>query len=186
MIELEPLKTKRLNHSLSVARLCYDLALSNGYDPMKAYLCGLFHDIARELPQETLLALAKERGIPVNKEEEAKPLLLHGDIAAVVMRENYGIGDTEMLNAVRRHTVGDQDMTIIDKILFVADKTEPLRDYAGAEAIRVKAFHDLDAAVHDTVLDEIAYCAAHGYSVHPKTVLMIENINKGEKRRTTK
>lgn len=180
MIELEPLKTKRWNHSLSVARLCYDLALKHGCDPMKGYLCGVFHDIARELPRETLLALAKERHLPVKAEEEKEPLLLHGDIAAAVMQENYGIQDEEMLDAVRRHTVGDREMTLLDKILFIADKTEPLRDYKEAAAIRERASHDLDGALYDAIRGEMEYCAAHGYHVHPKTILMMNNLSKKE------
>ncbi len=181
MIEINPLSAKRLNHSFSTARLCYDLALSNNCDPMKAYLCGVFHDIARELPPKTLLTLAKERHIPVNREEEEEPLLLHGDIAAAVMRENYGIHDEEMLNAVRRHTVGDREMTVLDKILFLADKTEPLRTYGEAATIRSKAFYDLDGALYDAICGEMAYCAERGLRVHPKTAFLFENFSKKEK-----
>ena len=62
---------------------------------MKAYLCGIFHDIAREIPTDQMADLAKERGIPVGKEELAEPLLLHGDLAAAVMKENYNKNESE-------------------------------------------------------------------------------------------
>ena len=180
MISLKPLKKKRLEHCLSVARLCYDLALSLPCDPMKAYLAGVFHDIARELPKEELLALARSHSIPIGSEEEAEPLLLHGDIAAAVMAENYNITDGEILNAVRRHTVGDTAMTLLDKIVFLADKVEPLRLYKGAAEIREKAFIDFDAAFYDVVRNEIAFCGQQSYDVHPKSRLLLENLKKGE------
>lgn len=178
MIELKPLKEKRMNHCISVAKLCYDLALAHGCDPMKAYLCGIFHDIAREIPKPEMLTLAADRGIAMGKEERDEPLLLHGALAAVAMEENYGIRDEEMLNAVRRHTVGDETMTLLDKILFLADKTEPLRTYEGVTELREKAFRDLDAALCEAVTNEIAYCGIMGYPVHPQTILLKTRLEK--------
>ena len=178
MIELKPLKEKRMNHCISVAKLCYDLALAHHCDPMKAYLCGIFHDIAREIPKEKMLSLACERKLEINKEEQAEPLLLHGALAAAVMEENYGIQDEEMLNAVRRHTVGYEEMTLLDKILFLADKTEPLRTYDGVTELREKAFTDLDAALYEAVVNEMSYCGEQGYPVHPQTILLKTRLEK--------
>lgn len=178
MIELKPLKEKRMNHCISVAKLCYDLALAHGCDPMKAYLCGIFHDIAREISKEDMVTIAQDRGIEVGKEELAEPLLLHGELAAVVMAENYNITDEDMLNAVRCHTVGREQMTVLDKILFLADKTEPLRSYDGVDELREKAFHDLDGALLSAVEGEMEYCKAQGYPVHPKTMLLKKRLEK--------
>ena len=178
MIELKPLKEKRMNHCISVAKLCYDLAIAHGCDPMKAYLSGIFHDVARELPKETMIALAKSRNIPIGKEERKEPLLLHGALAAAVMEENYGINDEEILNAVRRHTVGGETMTVLDKILFLADKTEPLRTYDGVTELREKAFRQLNAALWEAVNNEIAYCERMGYPVHPQTILLKSRLEK--------
>lgn len=178
MIPVKPLKPKRLKHCLSVAGLCSELALCYGYDPMKAAVCGLYHDVAREIPKADMLTLAKERGIPIGKEEAAEPLLLHGALAACVMAENYGICDEELLNAVRRHTVGSAEMTLIDKILFFADKTEPLRTYEGVTELRELGFTDLNKALYQAVLNEIAYCGEMGYPVHPDTVKMKTNLEK--------
>lgn len=178
MIELKPLKEKRMNHSISVAKLCHDLALAHGIDPMKAYLCGIFHDIAREIPKADMVSIAHDRGIEVGKEELAEPLLLHGELAAVVMTENYGIKDEEMLNAVRCHTVGREQMTVLDKILFLADKTEPLRSYEGVDELRAKAFTDLNGALLEAVKGEMEYCGMQGYPVHPKTILLKTSLEK--------
>ncbi len=172
MIPLKPLKEKRMAHCVSVAKLCYDLALAYDVEPMRAYLCGVFHDIAREIPEDEMIPLAKARDIPVGEAERRSPLLLHGALAAAAMAENYGIGDEEMLNAVRRHTVGAPAMTLLDKILFIADKTEPLRVYDGAASLRELAFTDLNRALALAVENEIRYCGEHGYSVHPDTLAM--------------
>jgi len=182
MIKLKPLKEKRMNHCVSVAKLCYDLAIAHGADPMKAYLCGIFHDIAREIPKTDMVTLAKERGIRVGKEEEAEPLLLHGELAAAVMEENYNITDEEILDAVRCHTVGREYMTLLDKILFLADKTEPLRSYEGVAELRAKAFTDIDGALLEAVNGEMDYCGIQGYPVHPNTLLLKASLEKeGEK-----
>lgn len=178
MIELKPLKEKRMNHCISVAKLCYDLAVTHQIDPMKAYLCGIFHDIARELPKEDMIAFAKERHIEINKEEQAEPLLLHGVLAAAAMKENYDIHDPEMLQAVSRHTVGCEAMTHLDKILFLADKTEPLRTYDGVTELREKAFINLDAALYEAVVNEINYCGIQGYPVHPQTLRLKTRLEK--------
>lgn len=167
-----------MNHCISVAKLCYELALAHGYDPMKAYLGGLFHDIAREIPKEDMPALAEERNIPIGKEELAEPLLLHGPLGAAVMKENYNITDQEILDAVCCHTVGREKMTLLDKILFLADKTEPLRSYEGVDALRARAFTDIDGALKKAVENEMAYCQTKGYPVHPTTILLKENIEK--------
>lgn len=167
-----------MNHCVSVAKLCYDLAIAHHYDPMKAYLCGIFHDIAREIPKKDMIILAKERNIEINKEEAAEPLLLHGALAAAIMEENYGIHDEEMLNAVRRHTVGNETMTLLDKILFIADKTEPLRTYDGVTELRKKAFANVDAALYEAVVNEINYCGTQEYPVHPQTILLKTRLEK--------
>lgn len=182
MIELKPLKEKRMNHCISVAKLCYDLAIAHHIDPMKAYLCGIFHDIAREIPKDKMVELAKERGIEIGTEEMAEPLLLHGELAAAVMRENYNITDEETLNAVACHTVGREHMTLLDKILFLADKTEPLRTYEGVDELRAKAFTDINSALLEAVKGEMDYCGIQGYPVHPKTILLKTSLEKeGEK-----
>lgn len=178
MIKIKPLKEKRMNHCISVARLCYDLALAHGYDPMKAYLSGIFHDIARELPKEDMLSLAGERGIKIGKEELAEPLLLHGPLGAAIMTENYGITDQDILEAVCCHTVGREKMTLPDKILFLADKTEPLRSYEGVAALRARAFTDLNGALEEAVKNEIAYCQMKGYPIHPDTLKLKEHLEK--------
>lgn len=178
MIQLKPLKEKRMGHCISVAKLCYDLALAHGYDPMKAYLSGIFHDIAREIPKKEMLILAKERNIPLGKEELAEPLLLHGPLGAAVIRENYGITDNDILNAIGCHTVGRAQMTLLDKILFLADKTEPLRNYEGVNALRARAFTDIDGALKVAVENEMAYCRAKGYPIHPDTLLLKANLEK--------
>lgn len=182
MIKLKPLKESRMAHCISVAKLCYDLAVAHHYDPMKAYLCGIFHDIAREIPPEAAIALAKERDIPLGKEEEEEPLLLHGVLAAAVMKENYHIDDEEMLHAVSVHTVGDETMGVLDRIVFLADKTEPRRSYEGVDALREMSYVDLDAAFYKVLSNEIDYCQECGYTVHPKTVAL-KNILDQERRK---
>ena len=178
MLILPPLKEKRMAHCISVAKLSYDLALVHNCDAMSAYLCGIFHDVARELPPEQMLEEAKKRNIPIGEEEIQSPLLLHGDLAAAVMEENYGISNETMLNAVRRHTVGNETMSLLDKIIFISDKVEPLRTYEGIETLRALAYDNLDRALIRAVEEELLYGEKHGYCPHPKTIALKNRLIK--------
>lgn len=179
MIKIKALTEKRMNHSLSVAKLCYDLALVHDSDPMQAYLAGLFHDIARQIPKDEMVELARKHGIDVGPEEILEPLLLHGPLSSCVAAENYGIHDSEILNAISCHTVGREGMNLLDKILFIADKTEPLRKYDGVKELRDEAFVDLESAFIKCVKNEMDYCVSCGYPVHPETKKLYSGLTAG-------
>ena len=104
MIDIKPLSPKRFTHCLGVAKCCYDLAMLWGGDPMKAYLAGLFHDIARELPKEQLLSLAREHDYPIDQATLDAPILIHGAVSAIIAKENYHIIDDDILTSMERHT----------------------------------------------------------------------------------
>ena len=99
MIPLKPLKEKRMAHCVSVAKLCYDLALAYDVDPMRAYLCGVFHDIAREIPEDEMIPLAKARNIPVGEASldgiaALELTCLADEFAICVERERVALGES--------------------------------------------------------------------------------------------
>lgn len=166
------LKGTRFQHSLGVAAVAAKLAQRFGVDIEQARVAGLLHDCAREYCNETMLAEAARRGIPIGDIERAMPLLLHAAIGAQRVKEIYGVDDPAIEQAIARHTVGGPQMTKLDKIIWFADMIEPGRDYPEVAHLRRLA----DAAGLDEMLlaglsASIQFVVAKGQLVHPATVL---------------
>jgi nicotinate-nucleotide adenylyltransferase len=117
----------RFLHSRAVAALSWELCVRFGQDPDRGYLAGIAHDIAKSMDEDDLKRLAKKDGKPISRLERKKPSLLHSRAGAVLLRERFGIGDEEILAAVRDHTVGSLTMGPLEKIVYIADKIEPTR-----------------------------------------------------------
>ena len=141
------LSPKRMAHSLGVSMTSYELALQYGADPAKARIAGLLHDCARELSSKTLLQLAADFGILVTDVDKANPSLLHAPVGAYVASREYSIRDEDILQAIYWHTTGKAGMTLLEKIIFIADYIEPGRHFPGVDTLRKLANHDLDQAV---------------------------------------
>lgn len=141
------LSPKRMSHSIGVSKAADDLALRYGADPVKARIAGLLHDCARELPNNTLLQYAKSFGILVTDVEQANPALLHGSVGAYLAHREYGVSDEEILGSIYWHTTGRSCMTVLEKIIFLADYIEENRHFPGVELLRRLAKTDLNKAV---------------------------------------
>jgi len=145
------------------------LAARHGVDESKVRLAVLAHDLLRVTPREELLRLAAERGIEPNEAERAEPILLHGPIAASLLRERFGIDDAEVLNAVRYHTTGRAGMSDVEKVVFLADKTEPdeIVHYPQWREVRDLAQHNLDAAMLRALELYLERARQESWTVHP-------------------
>ena len=141
------LSNARFAHTLGVEQVAVDLAVRNGVDMHRTATAALLHDYAKELPKAELLALAERFGIAVDPVYQASPGLLHGPVAARLVQQDFGISDAEVLAAICNHTVGRAGMTMMEKIVYLADMIEPLRDFPGVEALRALARQDLDAGM---------------------------------------
>jgi len=137
------LSRSRLLHSLNVCLLSVRYAVIHGVDPDAAAIAGLLHDCAKELSISRQTILAKQadaRELPDNA-------LLHAPAGVKYAEERYGIKDKSIQSAIRCHTTGREEMTALDKIIYLADKLEPARDYEDLAELRALALVDLDAAV---------------------------------------
>ena len=129
-----------------------------GYDHRRAALAGLLHDCAKGLKHEELIGTVDGASISVSKVERDNPELLHAKAGSVIAREKYGITDEEILSAIFYHTTGKPGMTLLEKIIFIADYIEPNRDgIPWINKIRSMAFYDIDAAVADACRNSIEY-----------------------------
>lgn len=152
--DIEKLKTdlskkigkERFLHSIGVMNMCEELAICYNADVNKAKLIGLMHDMAKELSKEEKLQYVKENNIAHTSIELQAYEILHGKIAADICKKQYGFDD-EMCEAIAIHTTGKENMTILEKILFIADKIDKTRKYEGVEEIRKLAFESLDKAI---------------------------------------
>jgi predicted HD superfamily hydrolase involved in NAD metabolism len=172
----DKMTAKRWQHSLGVAETAKKLALFWGADPEKAWLAGIFHDYARELPKPQLIKIATAYGLPVLKEERDNPVVLHAPIGALLVKDDFNIKDEEILSAISKHTVGGESLTLLDKIIFLADLVEPGRNWPGVEKLRTMVYQDLKGAMKEALDGTIQYLKEQGRTIHPITLLTWQNL----------
>jgi len=142
------LSDKRFVHSIGVEYTAACLAMTYKADLQKARIAGLLHDCAKCLTTEEKLKKAEKFGLNINKSERQDPELLHGKLGAYFAKTKYGVTDKEILDAITYHTTGRPEMTLMDKIIFVADYIEPNRKIIKElPEIRQEAFTDIDKAI---------------------------------------
>ena len=139
------MEEKRFFHSIGVAVTAYRLAQRYHEDGKQAYFAGLLHDIAKRMPLDKQLDLCKK--IKLHPDEVAYPKMLHAPAGAGFVKKQYGIKDKKLLSAIRYHTMGHGDMTLFDKLIYMADYIEPCRNFEGVEALRTASFSNLDKAI---------------------------------------
>jgi predicted HD superfamily hydrolase involved in NAD metabolism len=156
-------KPERFEHIERVAALAHDIALAHGLDADRAYLAGILHDVARDLPNQELLRLAP----PETQADSSHPLALHGRAGRVIL-ERWGITDQDILDAVEEHVTGPRDGNLLSICVYVADVSEPGRGVN--DDIRELAFLDLERAYHQSLTCKVHYLQSKGKVVHPRTM----------------
>jgi predicted HD superfamily hydrolase involved in NAD metabolism len=170
--EVEDLPEFLRAHVERVLEEALGLAARHHADASKVRLAVLGHDLLRMTPRDDLLRLAGEMGVQPNAVERAEPLLLHGRVAAALLHQRFGIDDAVVLDAVRYHTTGRAGMSDVEKILFLADKTEPeeLAFYPQWREVRDLAQDDLDAAMLRALELYVEQARREGWTLHPDVV----------------
>ena len=148
------LSDSRYNHSISVMNMCEALASKYSANVKKAKLIGLMHDMAKDMTKEEKMQYVKNNNIECSLIEEKIVEILHGKIAADICKKRYQF-DEEMCTAIKYHTTGKENMTLLEKILFIADKIDETRNYEGVEELRKLAFEDLDKAILKNINDTL-------------------------------
>ncbi len=171
------LDENRFEHTMLVAREAVMLAERYGFDTKRARIAGMLHDCMK-LGSKELIKFAKSHGYELTEDELKYPFTLHGRLGAEIAKCEYGIYDDEILEAIRNHTIGSTEMSMLDKIVFLADKIEPSRTYRRIEHIRKLAYEDLDAAVIAVMRHTMQYTKSRGMAVHPDTLIIIEALER--------
>lgn len=148
----------RYEHTLGVEFKAASLAMRYGVDIDKAEIAGLLHDCAKCIDDEDKFDDCKKYKIELTDVEKRNPFLIHSKLGAVYANKLYGIDDEEVISAIRFHTTGKPDMTLLEKIIFIADYIEPGRDKApNLKEIRQMAFIDIDEAMYMILKDTLDY-----------------------------
>lgn len=171
------LKPERYLHSVGTMRCAVELAERFGLDGKKARLAGLLHDCAK-LSHERVLALAQRYGVEPDAYDCANPGLLHDRVGAHYAREEYGVTDAEILSAIASHTRLEKGMGAFSRMIYLADKIEPTRDYPGVAAIREAARTDMDRAALLCMENVLAHLRDKGCGVQPNIYEAMEELNQ--------
>ena len=142
-IALSYLKPKRMPHVLGTEQEAVRLAERYGADVTKARIAALLHDCTKKLDMDEQLALCRHYGIPLDELEQKALKLLHSKTGAAIARDVFAVDD-DVYSAILYHTTGKPDMTLLEKIIYLADYIEPTRDFPGVEALRRTVYEDLD------------------------------------------
>lgn len=150
--------SKRYEHTLGVAYTATALAMRYGVSLKKAELAGMLHDCAKCLSDEKRLSICEKHNISITETERRNPFLLHAKVGSFLAMEEYHVTDPDVINAILNHTTGRPEMSLLEKIVFIADYIEPNRKSApNLTQIRQLAFIDLDQALLKVLEDTLQY-----------------------------
>ncbi|HAA25465.1 MAG TPA: phosphohydrolase [Ruminiclostridium sp.] len=166
----QTLSPERFRHSEEVMNEAVRLAELYGADIEKARIAGLLHDCAKGARKdETYKELEKYR-VVLDDIQKRTPVLLHSILGSVYAKEHYGVEDREILDAIYWHTTGKAGMTMLEKIIFVADYIERGRNYEGVEEARKQAYTDIEKCIVICCNSTIRYILQKGRLIHPHII----------------
>lgn len=161
---------KRYKHSLRVVEVAARLAKIYNADIEKVKTAALLHDCAKFQEERSLLKRISDFDIILDDVMQNNRELIHGPLGAKIAEIEYCILDKEILDAIYYHTIGRVDMTLLDKIIYIADYIEPRRNFSGVEEIRVMAFKDLNESLLMAMDNTILFLIKNNNLIHPNTI----------------
>lgn len=169
-------KKERFAHSVRTAETCAALCRRFGEDADKGYLAGIAHDMCKECDDMELVSLAVKDGLPVSPIERTHLSLLHGRAAATLLKEQFNLNDSAIIEAVQHHTFGRVGMCNLAKILFIADKIEPGREHVTEKYLKKTEKMALNELAMFVVSENISYLQERGKKVAPATQEFLESL----------
>lgn len=164
------LNDKRYIHTLGVISVAKKLAQINNVDEKKAEIAALCHDIAKYIKADEAMKIMKENNINLDEYEKNTPELWHGIIGPIYAKKELKIEDEEILNAIRYHTTGRENMSDLEKIIYIADMIEPSRVFEGVEEIREITLKDLNKGMIAGLNHSISYLLSKGVLIDINTI----------------
>ncbi len=171
----QKLTERRYYHSLCVADEAVRLAKKYGCDTEKAFFAGLLHDILKDTPGKEQLQIMAELGIIPTEIERSAPKLWHAMAGSEYLRQKFGLSDDIVL-AVRYHTTAREGMTLLEKVLYLADYTSADRNYDGVDEMRKAVEISMETAMRVALKFTIEDLSAKNLPIHPDTFMAYNEI----------
>ena len=172
---VKALDSKRFEHTQGVAYTSAALAMRYGEDIQKAELAGLLHDCAKCLDNDKKIQICKKHNIEISEAEQHNPFLLHAKVGGFLAKSKYKVDDEEIIDAVLYHTTGRPGMSLLEKIVYIADYIEPGRNHApNLDEIRRLCFQDLDEALLKILEDILVHLKMSKKEIDPMTQMTYE------------
>lgn len=162
------LSEKRYRHSLAVADQAVTLAKRFDGDTKKSYFAGLIHDVCKDISREKLLQMAREFDIMLTKSELLCPKLWHAVVGAAYT-ERFFTDDADIIHAVRYHTTARKNMSLLEKIIYVADCISEDRTYPNVSKLRELSEQSLDSVIYEMTRITILELTEAGMPLHEDT-----------------
>ena len=177
----------RYNHCVNVSKEAVKLAKRYGGDEEKAAVAGILHDITKEMPKEEQLQIMHDSGIILDDIQKNAPKLWHGISGSVYIKKHFGIEDEDILNAICYHTTGRAGMSLLEKIIFVADFTSEERTYKGVATMRKKSRKSLEDAMLYGFKFTFSDLSSRELAIHPDELacyneIVLNNPMKGKSK----
>ena len=169
----------RFTHTLGVAETAQRLAPGCGVDPLRARLAGLLHDCAKSMPLDEMRELVAKNVPDMDEEELDTRSILHAPAGMVMARDLFGVRDPSILSAIRKHTVGDGQMSPMDALIYVSDFIEPGREpFPGLEKARKLAEKDIYRAMICCTQLTSKHLKSQGKHVHPRSQALLDHYDR--------
>lgn len=164
------LDRERYEHTLGVMYTSAALAMRYDAELEHALLAGLLHDCAKCIPGDKKIKLCNKYHLNVSETERSNPSLLHAKLGAFLAAKKYHIENKEILNAIASHTTGRPQMSLLEKIVYIADYMEPGREeLPNMPEVRRLAFQDIDECLYKILKDSLVYLRGRNISIDPMT-----------------
>lgn len=178
------LDAKRFEHTLGVAYTAAALAMCHNGDVKRAQIAGLLHDCAKCMNDRKKIRICKNHNIAITRMEQKSPFLLHAKVGGYLAIHQYHITDEDIICAIQNHTTGRPAMSLLEKIIYVADYMEPGRKQTPyLDVIRREAFLDLDKALLMILEHVLAHLGSSGNDIDPMTGKTYEFYKREEERK---
>ncbi len=184
------LSKDRYEHTLGVAYTAGSMAMAYQMEPYPAVLAGFLHDCAKCIDDSKKIEMCKEYKLPISNYELEHPYLLHAKLGAELARNIYGVNNEEIYWSIYYHTTGTEEMSMLQKIIYIADFIEPGRKvFPELKEIRACAFSDIDLCMFKILESSISFLQKKGMnSIEENTLIayqyyknLIESRNKHDK-----
>lgn len=166
----ENLNEQRFNHSLRVKDTAVKLAAFYGEDINKAKIAGLVHDSAKNMKDDEIINILENNGYNIDVMYKKTPNIMHGLVGSIIAKSLMGISDEDILNSITYHTTGRKNMSVLEKIIYISDYIEPMRNFPGVSELRELAYKDLDEALLLSFDNTIKYVISRGQLLHFDTI----------------